>query len=392
MNAEPFPNRADLVVAGGGIVGLSLAWQAAERGLAVVLLEKGRLGGSTSAGTFAWVNASSKTGAEAYHALNAGGLARYEALAAAAGAAAIGLGGAGSLQFVERRRPDLHAQLRTDFAALRGFGYPVAWLDSAAIRRRLPDLAVTDDTEGLLAPADRWLEVPRFLAWILAALKARGGRVLEHCPLVAVERNAAGAIRAVETPGGRIATSRLAAAAGIDTPSLLSLASGGAIAAERFPMRRVPGFLLESPPLPLATRLDLVLWSPDPAGIHLRQTAAGGLLLGADDLDALVGEGGEAAAIAEARRLLWQRAKAWLPGLDTATLDAGARWRIGRRAMPADGHSIVGPLAAVPGLFVAVTHSGVTLAPWIGELLAGELAGGAPHPALAPFRPARFGL
>lgn len=390
MQQAAHPTEADLVVAGAGIVGLALGWQAARRGLRVVILDRGRLGGSTSAGTFAWVNASSKTGARAYHELNAGGLARYEALASSH--PDIGLGGAGSLQFVERSRADSHAQLRADFAALRGFGYPVAWLDAAAIRRRLPDLAIADDTEGLLAPADRWLEVPRFLEWVVAAIGATGGQVMEHCPLLAVERDAGGAIAAVETPRGRIATPRLAVTAGIETPALLSLASGGAIAAGRFPMRSVPGFLLESPPLPLAARLDLVLWSPDPAGIHLRQTAAGGLLLGADDLDALVGEGQDPAAIAEARRLLWQRARDWLPGLDTAALDAAARWRIGRRAMPADGHSIVGPLAAVPGLFVAVTHSGVTLAPWIGELLAGELAGSTPHPALAPFRPARFSL
>jgi len=386
------PTRADIVVAGAGIVGLSLAWQAARQGLSVVVLEQGRVGGSTSAGTFAWVNASSKTGARAYHDLNAGGLARYEALAAEVGAATIGLGGAGSLQFVERAHAELHAQLATDFARLRGFGYPVAWLDAAQIRRRLPDLRVADDCEGLLATADRWLEVPRFLAWIQADLAARGGRVLAQAPLRAVERDAGGGIAAVVSPVGRVATPRLAVTAGIDTPGLLELASGGALPAARFPMKRVPGFLLESAPVELAPRLDLVLWSPDPAGIHLRQTAAGGLLLGADDLDALVGEGDDPAAIAEARRLLWQRAGDWLPALDGAALDAGAAWRIGRRAMPADGHSIVGPLAAVPGLAVAVTHSGVTLAPWIGALLAGELAGGPPAPELAAFRPARFGL
>lgn len=388
----PHPTHADLVVAGAGIVGLALAWQAAEGGLAVVVLDKGPAGGSTSGGTFAWVNASSKTGDRAYHALNAGGLACYEALAAAVGAGTMGLGGAGSLQFVERQRAALHAQLRAEHAALRGFGYPVAWLDAAAIRARLPDLAVADDAEGLLAPADRWLEVPRFLAWLRGALAARGATLLECCPLLAVERDAAGAVAAVVTPAGRIATTRLAVTAGIDTPALLELASGGAVAAARFPMRRVPGFLLESPPLPLAGRLDLVLWSPDPDGFHLRGTAKGGLLLGADDLDALVGEGEDSAAIAAARRRLWQRAEAWLPGLDGASLDAGSTWRIGRRALPADGHSIVGPLAAVPGLFVAVTHSGVTLAPWIGRLLAGELAGGAVAEELAPFRPARFGL
>ena len=60
----------------------------------------------------------------------------------------------------------------------------------AAIRRRLPDLAIADDTEGLLAPADRWLEVPRFLEWVVAAIGATGGQVMEHCPLLAVERGA----------------------------------------------------------------------------------------------------------------------------------------------------------------------------------------------------------
>jgi glycine/D-amino acid oxidase-like deaminating enzyme len=386
------PAKADLVVAGAGIVGLCLAWQAARQGLAVVVLEQGRVGGSTSAGTYAWVNASSKTGERAYHDLNAGGLARYEALAAEVGAATIGLGGAGSLQLVERGRAELHAQLRADFAALRAFGYPAQWLDAAAIRRRLPELRVTDDSAGLLATADRWLEVPRFLAWVQADLVARGGRVLTRAPLRAVERDARGAIVAVVSPAGRVATPRLAVTAGVDTPALLELASGGALPAACFPMKRVPGFLLESAPLELAARLDLVLWSPDPAGVHLRRTAAGGLLLGADDLDALVGEGSDPAAIATARRLLWRRAQDWLPALMDTDLDAGASWRIGRRAMPADGHSIVGPLAAVPGLTVAVTHSGVTLAPWIGALLAGELAGGRAAPELAAFRPARFGL
>jgi glycine/D-amino acid oxidase-like deaminating enzyme len=37
------------------------------------------------------------------------------------------------------------------------------------------------------------------------------------------------------------------------------------------------------------------------------------------------------------------------------------------------------------------THSGVTLGPLLGQLIAGEILGGAPAAALAPFRPERFG-
>jgi glycine/D-amino acid oxidase-like deaminating enzyme len=44
----------------------------------------------------------------------------------------------------------------------------------------------------------------------------------------------------------------------------------------------------------------------------------------------------------------------------------------------------------VPGCFVAFTHSGATLGLIAGELLAGEIRTGEPHPLLASFRPDRF--
>lgn len=391
-SAPTFPLSADAVVAGCGIVGLTLAWALARQGLSVVALDRGPAGGSTSAGTFAWVNASSKTGSFSYHKLNAGGLARYEALAAEVGADTIGLCGRGSLQWALPSQGAVLDRLRADFAALQSFGYPVAWLDAWEMAHRCAGLTLPEEAEGLLASTDRWLEVPRFLAWLRQDLAAHGAQVLEETPLSAVERSAGGHIAAVATPRGRIVTPRLAIAAGVDSGLLLELASGGALPAASFPMRRAPGFLVETPPVALAQDLDLVLWSPDETGFHLRPTAQGALLLGAEDTDAAVGEGEDPAAIEAATDRLLQRAQAWLPLLQPDALRPLCRWRIGRRALPADGHSIVGPLAAVDGLYVAVTHSGVTLAPWIGDLLAEEMKSGRPAPELADFRPARFGL
>ena len=52
---------------------------------------------------------------------------------------------------------------------------------------------------------------------------------------------------------------------------------------------------------------------------------------------------------------------------------------------------VVGPVPGVENAYVAVTHSGVTLAPILGELTAAELVGGAaPAELLAPFRPTRL--
>lgn len=41
-------------------------------------------------------------------------------------------------------------------------------------------------------------------------------------------------------------------------------------------------------------------------------------------------------------------------------------------------------------VYVAVTHSGVTLAPFLGQAIAEEIARARVVPQLEPFRPARF--
>jgi glycine/D-amino acid oxidase-like deaminating enzyme len=58
--------------------------------------------------------------------------------------------------------------------------------------------------------------------------------------------------------------------------------------------------------------------------------------------------------------------------------------------MPADGEPIVGAVAGVPGLYLAVMHAAVTLAPIMGRLVARELIDGTIEPALSGCRLDRF--
>jgi glycine/D-amino acid oxidase-like deaminating enzyme len=55
-----------------------------------------------------------------------------------------------------------------------------------------------------------------------------------------------------------------------------------------------------------------------------------------------------------------------------------------------DGQSIVGRLPGAPGIYVAVTHSGVTLAAHLSRLIAADVTTGTPPVALALYTPARF--
>jgi glycine/D-amino acid oxidase-like deaminating enzyme len=58
--------------------------------------------------------------------------------------------------------------------------------------------------------------------------------------------------------------------------------------------------------------------------------------------------------------------------------------------MPADGEPIIGPVSEVPGVYLAVMHAAVTLAPVVGRLVAQELVDGSVESALAGCRPERF--
>jgi glycine/D-amino acid oxidase-like deaminating enzyme len=64
--------------------------------------------------------------------------------------------------------------------------------------------------------------------------------------------------------------------------------------------------------------------------------------------------------------------------------------RLGTRPMPADELPIVGPIPGVAGAYVAVMHSGITLAPTVGRLVASEIMDGAETEQLAGLRPTRF--
>ena len=49
-------------------------------------------------------------------------------------------------------------------------------------------------------------------------------------------------------------------------------------------------------------------------------------------------------------------------------------------------------MPGVAGFYVAVTHSGVTLAPLVGQLVAQEVTTGESSPLLAEYRIERFGV
>ena len=61
------------------------------------------------------------------------------------------------------------------------------------------------------------------------------------------------------------------------------------------------------------------------------------------------------------------------------------------RPIPGDGFPSVGGVGGLAGYYEAVTHSGITLGPVIGRLLAMEIVDRTIDPLVAGYRPDRFG-
>ena len=66
------------------------------------------------------------------------------------------------------------------------------------------------------------------------------------------------------------------------------------------------------------------------------------------------------------------------------------RFTIGYRPTPADRFPAIGRAQGPTSPYLAVMHSGITLAPAVGRFVADELLDGRRDPLLAPFAPARF--
>jgi len=84
---------------------------------------------------------------------------------------------------------------------------------------------------------------------------------------------------------------------------------------------------------------------------------------------------------------LMARIQRVFPGIGETKAEAV---RLGIRPIPGDGFTAVGPVPRVGGYYVAVTHSGVTMSPFLGLCVADEVMRGVDRPELADFRPARF--
>lgn len=384
-------NRFDVVVVGGGIVGTTAAFCLGRRGLRVALVERNRIGGGTTGCSFAWINATSKVADEAYHRLNAMGAALYRELAVEFGEARLGLHPSGMLQCVSRSDAAGHKAMREQAERLQRYGYPNCILGAKELSALEPHIQFGDDAEALFAMADDWLDAPLFARFLAGELRSMGSQVIEGCVAKELAMTDDGTITGVVTAQGSLSAPKVLVTVGPDTPEVLSELTGYDGFAARFPMTQVPGLLVTTPSTAPGRLLRRILYFDSPAdALHLRPAANGGLQLGADDTDGMVADDHSPERMRQAATKLLRRTKALIPGfVGEACLD-DCELAVEIRAYPQDGKTLAGALPGADGLYLIATHSGITLAPALGRLMAETIVDGVVPEPLRPFSLERF--
>ncbi|WP_165874418.1 NAD(P)/FAD-dependent oxidoreductase [Rubrobacter taiwanensis] len=349
-----------VAVIGAGILGASVAYRLAEGGARVTLVERGEPGGGASAASFAWVNANEKK-PRAYFGLNYAGLREHYRLREEFGGAPW-LHPGGNLVWSADARG-----LRERVERLRGWGYAAETVGEERARELEPEVR-SPGVAAAYFPEEAWVDVPRLVRELVERARAAGAEVRTGSPVVGIEAE----VSAVRLAGGeRVAVDAVVNAAGPDADRVAGMAGS---------------------PLPLAPRRGLlvrlevrgaplrrVLHAPE---VNLRPDGAGYLIAHHESVDRRLGGKDERRLAVE----LLERARGILPVPEARVSGV----RVGTRPVPADGYPSVGAAPGIPGYYEAVTHSGVTLGPLLGRLLACEILGGEVHPLAAPYRPGRL--
>ena len=367
-----------VAVIGAGIVGSSIAYHLSKLGVRVTLIERETVASGASHGTFAWINATWAKQPRHYHAFSQHGVSSWHRLQKELDLPIVW---GGSLEwFASDSR---QARLASDITEQRAWGEPASMLTSVEAQAREPAVNFQGATQVAFSPRDGAIDPVLVSKRLVAAAVQQGAKVQERCEVLSVEASSDHNGKLLQTRCGPIEADRVVLATGPD-PAAVKRFGGFDL-----PQRSTPGVIVVTRPVkPL---LHGILVAP---GIHIHQRMDGRLVIG--EQDSAPDNAAHAARLAErprrfpdasvadqhAQRLL-ATTRDYLPSLGEVEVDEVI---IGWRPLPLDGHPVIGPSPTDDRVYVAVMHSGVSLAAITGDLVARELAEGVEMALLRPFR------
>ena len=374
------PARADAVVVGAGVIGLSVALRAVQAGMTVVMAdpEPGRGASWAAAGMLAPVT-EVHYGEEALLDLNLAAARRWGRFAAELDALAGPVGYLRSGTLLVAADEDDRTWAQELFEYQQSLGLDVQWLNASAAREMETVLA-PGIRAGLWAPDDHQVHNRRLLEALLSAVTAAGVRLVGE------------AVEEIERTGPVVTGVRLASGRSVSCPAVVLAAGcwsplvGGVPPAAVPAVRPVKGQILRLGPGSEGPRLRRSVRAVvEGSSLYLVPRQDGSLVVGATVEE----QGFDTTVLAGAVYEMLRDARRVVPAVSEMVLDEAMA---GLRPGSPDNGPVVGASVSVPGLVLATGHyrNGILLAPITADAVVALLSGGEPPSELLAFGPDRF--
>ncbi len=351
-----------VVIIGSGIVGASLASFLSRGGAEVRVLEASKdFGGVATPQSWAWINASWGN-AKPYFELRQFSMKEWKRCDQAV--PGLNVNWCGSLLW-DLPKPKLRAYVDEHSS----WGYETKLVDAEQAAEIEPRL-VLPPTLAAYSPGEASVEPLATAITFLNDAHRNGAEIIPNAR-VRWLRERGGKIDGVMTSEGDIDADEVIIAAGTGCNDVLKSINMS------LDINAPPGLLIHTEPEP-----ELLKGLVIAPSMHVRQTSAGNLIAGTDFRDESVLENPREVAEAMLKDISAIIKVDKKPVLE--------RFTFGQRPTPADGHPCLGRIGNISGLYLAVSHSGITLAPGIGKLCSEEILSGDRHELLLPFSPGRL--
>ena len=370
------------MIVGAGIVGAAIAYCLSRRdNVNVTVLEESEPGLGASGHSFAWLNSFGKDPV-GYHNLNCRSMEMWHRFAHALDRD-IGFHCGGQLRW-ENTDEGARA-LRQRVKRLQERGYACRAITEAEMLELEPGLLPGTVKSASLSQADGCVEPLKVIEACLERARERATAVQMQSPVTGMfvedSSNTSRQIKVLKTPSDEIDCDIVVLAGGVHTTQL------AAMAGVHIPQQESPGVVVRTTPCQPVLNSVSVIHAPkidvSRRDVHLRQASDGTLMIGQGSQESLNRDDSQ-----EHADELLARAKHYLPAIDDPSAIPEP---VGYRPMPIDGFPVLGFVPSVSNLYIALMHSGVTLAPLVGELATLEIVDGARVKMLNPYRPERFG-
>lgn len=382
--------RFDLVIIGGGILGISTAYHAVRMGaVSVLVLERNQIASQATPRAAALLTQIRYKPSQLHMVQRT--FAAIEELRAEL-RDDFGLRRTGSLHVASTPVTEMPLKIHAEEA--RRAGVEINWIDATDARRHTPWLNASGATAIVLTPGDMIADPHLFTNAYATAARTRGAVVRVNTEVTGLVRRGS-EVLGVKTGAGEIHAGAVIDAAGA-WAGLVAQEAGVAL-----PMAPVwSHYWVTAPDAGFPPNMAYAIL-PD-ARAYVRPEVGGAIIglrerksLSLDprtlpgDVDGLVRSSDE-----EADAMLLEGAgplRTYFPGLDALHF---VRFMAGLSAYTPDGEFVLGPAPGATRFFVAAgcCGSGIACSGGIGLAVAEAALGRAPSFDLAPFRPDRFGV